>query len=255
MSAFQTVTAAYFSPTGGTKKAAEILAGAFSPKEAVRFVDLTLPQGRAGALAFAEKDLLIAACPVYAGQMPHVDGLFSNLKGDNTPCVLAAAYGNRHYDDALAQMKAQMERQGFRVIGAAAMIIPHIFSGKLGAGRPDETDKKQLEAFAKAVLAKWEKGDAASCTVPGNPSPEKRKAPPVPKERDAALCTSCGVCAELCPVEAVDLHTYDIDETKCISCMRCTKVCPEKARSFQGAQIQAFLESQFTKPREIELFL
>ncbi len=39
-----------------------------------------------------------------------------NLKGDYTPAVIAAVYGNRHYDDALLQMKDILTEQGYVVI-------------------------------------------------------------------------------------------------------------------------------------------
>ncbi len=45
---------------------------------------------------FGPEELLVLALPVYAGQIPAVPGLLDGLKGDNTPCILLATYGNRH---------------------------------------------------------------------------------------------------------------------------------------------------------------
>ena len=98
------VTGAYFSPTGGTKRALEALCGLLG--EETDFVELTGPQRRSRRLG--REDLLVLALPVYAGQIPAVPGLLDGLRGEDTPCVLMAAYGNRHYDDALAQMKGRM---------------------------------------------------------------------------------------------------------------------------------------------------
>lgn len=44
------------------------------------------------------------------------------MKGNNTPAIIAAVYGNRHYDDALLQMKDILTEQGFYVIAAGAFI-------------------------------------------------------------------------------------------------------------------------------------
>ena len=59
--------------------------------------------------------------PVYGGFIPQVCAhMEKNLKGDYTPAVIAAVYGNRHYDDALLQMKDILTEQGFVVkIGRA----------------------------------------------------------------------------------------------------------------------------------------
>ena len=112
---------AYFSPTGGTKRALEAVCGRLGG-ESVSF-PLTGPDKK--EKTFGPEELLVLALPVYSGQIPAVPGLLDGLKGDNTPCVLLATYGNRHYDNALAQMKRLMEARGFRCVGAAAVVTPH----------------------------------------------------------------------------------------------------------------------------------
>ena len=43
-------------------------------------------------------------------------------------------------------------------------------------------------------------------------------------------CSQCGVCATVCPVDAIDLENSDlIEKEKCILCCACVKSCPEKA--------------------------
>ena len=72
----------------------------------MELLELTGPNKKEKQLA--PEDLLVLALPVYAGQHPAVPGLLDGLKGENTPCVILATYGNRHYDDTLAQMKREM---------------------------------------------------------------------------------------------------------------------------------------------------
>ena len=168
------VTGAYFSPTGGTKRALEAVCSLFEGE--AELLELTGPSKK--EKQFTPEDLLVLALPVYAGQHPAVPGLLDGLKGNNTPCVILATYGNRHYDDALAQMKREMGERGFRCVGAAAVITPHIFAPTLGVGRPDEEDMEALNAFVQGVKEKLSQPGWTEAEVPGNPSPAPKPAVP-----------------------------------------------------------------------------
>ena len=50
---------------------------------------------------------------------------------------------------------------------------------------------------------------------------------------DSEICTGCGACLNVCPVNAVNMYADDegflqpvIDNAKCIGCSRCTRACP-----------------------------
>ncbi len=54
---------------------------------------------------------------------------------------------------------------------------------------------------------------------------------PAPGRFSIVYCDQCGVCAEVCPVEAireVDGH-YEIDADLCTGCMVCVDECPHGA--------------------------
>jgi ferredoxin len=49
---------------------------------------------------------------------------------------------------------------------------------------------------------------------------------------DKSKCVSCGLCADICPVEAInDAGRYHIASEICISCGQCARDCPVKAIS------------------------
>lgn len=168
----------------------------------VEMHDRTLPEGRKQVITCEPGDVCIIACPVYAGGIPDVPGLFENIQGDGTPCVLLATYGNRHYDNALAKLKERMGTVGFLTIGAMAAVIPHVFSDQLGAGRPNDEDRSHMADFAMEILQKVNNWDVECPVIPGDASAPAKRMAYLPKTLDRERCTGCGTCARECPAGA-----------------------------------------------------
>ena len=246
----RTITGVCFSPTGGTRRALEVLCGLLGPAEL-----LELGGGQHWKRQMGREELLVLALPVYAGQIPAVPGLLDGLSGDGTPCVLAAAYGHRHYDNALAQMKKEMDARGFRCAAGAALVTPHVFAPTLGVGRPDEEDKKELAVFAGRVKEKLDRPDWQEAQVPGDPNPPPKPAVPVEKDRDWDICLGCGFCAQVCPTGAMDRQTLQWDMSKCISCMACVSRCPVGALGYNASALASRLTQNFSQRRAVECFL
>lgn len=130
---------AYFSPTGGTKKAALALTSALADTDGFTEIDLSLP-----ALAqytFAADDIIVVAVPVFGGRVPAFAlQQLTALHGQNTSAIAVAAYGNRAYEDALLELSDSLTSQSFRVIAAAAVLSEHSMLRSVAAGRPDADD-------------------------------------------------------------------------------------------------------------------
>jgi len=61
---------------------------------------------------------------------------------------------------------------------------------------------------------------------------------------DPEICTTCGLCSQICPVCAISLHDNgggDVDKNLCISCFCCQEMCPEGAiRPVPGNLLRLF---------------
>ncbi len=51
---------------------------------------------------------------------------------------------------------------------------------------------------------------------------------PAPGRYKVKFCDQCGICADICPVDAIELDDgcYRINEEDCIACYECVTACP-----------------------------
>jgi ferredoxin len=51
-----------------------------------------------------------------------------------------------------------------------------------------------------------------------------------PRLVDAAACTECGECAQICGADAIAMAPLPLfDDQRCVRCFACTEVCPTRA--------------------------
>ena len=249
------ITAVYFSPTGGTRRAALLLARHIASR--VEEIDLCRPEAQVHS--FGKDDVVLIAGPVYGGRLPALMAeRLRACQGGGARVIAAAVYGGRAYEDALVELDDLLGGQGFRVIASAALLAEHSIVRPLAAGRPDAQDEAQLAAFGARIAAKLEQGDLAAPHTPGNrPYKEWAGVPTAPQATEA--CNACGTCARECPAGAISAdHPAQTDAARCITCMRCVAVCPQKARALPAPVLQMLgqkLAPFMEKRQENELYL
>ena len=290
----------YFSPTGGTLQVAQHLAervGEVLHAE-VEYHSYTLPQERCESRAqskhvcFAEMkqclgtkreklpsfdpdDIIIWATPVYAGRIPNktLEYVRRAVSANGNFSVALVTFGNRAYDNALAELVSLMEEGGMQPVGAAAMVTRHSFSDTLGAGRPNAEDLAALNNFAEQVVEKLENAQKYShihLTVPGEAHPEKYYNPLKTNSAPAGFlkakpscnpdrCTRCGKCLEVCPMGSIaTANGMPLFDGVCIKCQACRRICPTGAIAFTDPEYLShveMIEHAFAEPKRPEFFL
>lgn len=267
-----------FSPTGTSQKiAAAIVRGiadSRSENGAVRFgkpngsnkpdipsalqlTSLDLTHAPAPAQTLPADAVTVFAVPVYGGHpAPTALERLRDVRGEGTPAVVVAVYGNRAFEGAVRELAAFVAERGFVPVAATAFVGEHSYSTSatpIAAGRPDAADLAEAEAFGEAVGRKFASGtpasiDAARLKDPRTPflsrlrfirfvldyrRRQKRNPVVLLPSGDAERCTRCGRCVRVCPTQAIapgdELRT---DPARCIRCNACVKACPTGSRTY-----------------------
>lgn len=246
------VTTVLFSPTGTSRKVAMAVADGCAYHNSC-VVDATY--NTPSDMCYKEHELVVVAVPVYGGKVaPLALQRLDAMRGDNTPIVLIVVYGNRAYEEAVAQLDVFVRSRGFVTVAAAAFVGEHSYSTArypIAVGRPDAADLADARAWGKDIAAKLvriestQSIDVASLKEPRNPLFSKlrfilfvlkqRRKKSVAKPMvvvDADKCKLCGKCVKLCPTGAIATGDYlHTDTSRCIKCCACVKGCPAKART------------------------
>ncbi len=260
----------YFSPTGGTGKVVKHLAESLGnaldlPWDAF---DITHPAAREIEYYFSEGDLVVFGSPVYAGRLPNkiMPDYERCFFGDGAMAVPVVVFGNRDYGGALTELTRLLAANDFHVVGGAAVASRHAFTDVVGAGRPDETDLAELDAFAlrlAKILRSPRKAESDAAKDADAPR-AKEKLPPyytplkedgtpanflkAKPETDAEKCDHCGICRDACPIGSIDEKMQPAG--LCIKCQACVRKCPQHAKYFTDEDFLShvrMLEQNYTK--------
>ena len=267
------VHAVFFSPTGNAKKVVCAVADAVGAALGVpvAYDDFTLSQARQTTRSYGPGDLVVFGTPTYAGRIPNklLPFVQSGFQGNGALAVPVAVFGNRSYDNALMELRNELEAHGFHTVSAAAFVGQHAFAAKLATGRPDAQDLALVEQFAQRTAEKVRglteppapvqvPGDAAApyytpLGLDGQPAKFLKAKP----WTDPAKCTNCGLCAAVCPMGSIDPADAASVPGVCIKCQACVVKCPAGAKYFDDPAFlshKAMLEQNYTRRAEAELF-
>ena len=276
------IAAVFFSPTGNTRKAVVEIADVIARREgiAVREIDFTLPGAREEVRKFEAGELVIFGTPVYAGRIPNkiLPAVQTLFEGNGALAVPVVTFGNRSFDNALIELRIELEQHGFHTVAGAAFVAEHVFSNKLAAGRPDEKDLELIRRFGGDVAEKikgLEEGPLDGMAeipapaavkgiepVPAYYRPLQEDGSPAnflkakPKTSDS--CNDCGICARVCPMGSISPEDYRTVTGICIKCQACVKSCPVHAKFFDDPVMLShtrMLEQHYERPAENEVFL
>lgn len=247
-----------FSPTGGTKKVADIVCEALGPVE--KELDLTDRAWDTTNLSLSADDVAVISVPSYNGRVPVLAATrLMKIKGEGARAILVCVYGNRAFEDTLIELRDSTTTMGFAPVAAIAAIAEHSIAHQFATGRPDDSDEATLLTFIPKIKEKLAKPfDGSVLEVPGN-QPYKSASGPSMVPKTTRACTKCGTCAKECPTGAIDPEDpKKTDSKKCISCMRCVTRCPQHARKLNSAlqfAVGAMLKGACSERKNCELFL
>ena len=276
------IYAVYFSPTGNAGKITNAIAGTVASKTGapLKKDDLTLPHIRRGVRTYSPGDLVVFGIPVYAGRIPNkfLPAVQTLFEGNGALAIPVVTFGNRSFDNALIELRIELEQHGFHTIAGGAFVSEHVMSDKLAGGRPDEEDFRQICSFAldaaDKILALEEGPQDGMARIPAPVSVKGED--PVPgyyrplqadgtpanflkaKPKTTGACTDCGLCARACPMGSISREDIRTVTGVCIKCQACVKLCPVHAKYFDDPVMLShirMLEEHYARRAENEVFL
>ncbi|MBE6963566.1 MAG: ferredoxin [Ruminococcaceae bacterium] len=268
------VTALYFSPAGTTAKVAETIAETLAEQlgRSVERRAFTKPAEREREYCFTESDIVVIASPTYAGKLPNkiLPDFREKLRGNGAAAIPVVTFGNRAYDNSLAELCAVLTENGFRLAAAGAFVCRHAFTDELAYGRPGWSDSFEMKTFAKKAADKIKRAGGAlpPLAVPGDANapyyvPRGLDGQPAmflkakPKTH-LSRCNRCGACVRSCPMGAIDPRDPAHVPGTCIKCQSCVRKCTKRAKYFDDPAFLshvAMLERDYAEPKENEVFL
>ena len=231
-----TIINIFFSPSGTTKKVAEIMSGNFSQEK--ENCDLLHFQSEK---ELSNDDIAVVVMPVFAGRLPKTAcERLSKIKGNDAKAIAVVNYDNAHVSDALLELVDVLSDNDFNVVAAASTVSHHSIFDGVAVGRPDDEDISKINDFTVKCNDKIETNESLKADIPGNRPYTDYKQLPFTISCDESVCAFCYDCVNVCPENAIpDDDPVATNLDICSRCTACISICPEDARSFTGDAFEA----------------
>ncbi len=259
------ITNLYFSPCGSTEKCSAHVAKTLAVRFDAEYQDdcFTLPQDRENLRIFGPDDLVVVSSPTYAGKLPNkiMPDFKEKIKAKGSKAIALTTFGNRSYDNSLAELVSILRENGFQIVAAAAIVNEHSFA-HIAKGEPSEEEMARLEAFANSINLEQNvnvPGDAdAPYYVPKREDGQPAKFLKAVSKTDDEKCTNCGLCAKRCPMGSISFENTSEITGVCIKCQACILSCKTGAKYFDDEDFKShakMLQRDFKELKKSEYFV
>jgi ferredoxin len=240
----------YYSATGNTAKIAKVLMNSFNKfGVSVEYYNICENEKRvalAESLDLSKFDGFIFGSPVYAYRTPKfIREWIKKLNGKKIKTALFFTYGGVSPGAVHNDTIRMFQERNFNVISTAEFLGKHTFNlagWDLLEERPNKRDFKVAKDYAKIIFKRF-KAESKKCFIEiQSPALNEKTLKRIRKRAFDALkppnflenCTSCGICEQNCPTNAIDLKDQSIDIENCMRCLKCVQICPENALEVQN---------------------
>jgi NAD-dependent dihydropyrimidine dehydrogenase PreA subunit len=187
-----------------------------------------------------------------------MDLLSQTLPANWNLMVPFVTYGGVTSGVALYEMAESFCKRGGKIAGAAKVLASHSSMWRsthpLGAGHPDSADDEMVRQLVNRVVEKIATADLKSLTLDmldyqpprvkamaADMNIAKVKTMRPAKRVYQESCTLCGLCAQVCPMEAIILDPYPRFGEECFLCNRCIRMCPGEAIPYDAGGVETRL--------------
>ena len=276
----------YLSPAGTSKQIAGFIAGAIEKKGLKsELFDLSEANSKKSLInavkQLKKEDCLWIGSPIYAGHIlpPVADFLADLPELSDVAAVPFVTYGGVNSGMGLYEMAKVLTNKGLCIPGAAKVLAVHsllwFVDNPPGKGHPGQEEEQLINKLVNTVLEKIAKTESSGylSTEDLNYQPQKtqelvkgagifalkQKMPPI--TFDEEKCTSCGICAEVCPTENIRLDPFPVFKSTdtCLFCFNCIRSCETKALDNKALSIMEKMIAgrikEFAEPAETKIFV
>jgi Pyruvate/2-oxoacid:ferredoxin oxidoreductase delta subunit len=164
-------------------------------------------------------------------------------QGNGTEVFLFTTMGDSSFG-MIAHIAKILEKKNYKIIGAKGFIMPNNFllvQGEKSNKKRIEKNLLKVEEYINGII----KGNgyikkpnifsSISFCISSFVTTKLWNTKLVKKimkfKTDKQKCIKCGICANLCPMENIEIKDLPQFKDKCIFCLRCVSYCPQQALS------------------------